>query len=198
MVTNALSWVAYSTAWLFCRAVTIRLVPTSRPIGSLLDVSTCFILFFLFCAPVLEGGLRVFVSLLQNLSVFGHRHTALSRAFAPSLFGESEAFPKIGAGGINVSWVVIEPEQVECRVGYLVILRKSDLLKREAGSPIGVIADSQIFRIHGDLGMRDAVFRQQIVFAAEHLDQGFGSVKLRVVDGLLFRLGARFERHAYE
>src|SRR5580693_2486901 len=108
-------------------------------------------LVFLFFAPVPERGFGVFVSLLQKFLVFGHRQSALSSAFAPALFGQSEAFPNVGAGGFLVSGVVVEPEEVECGVRYFVIIRKSDFGEREVSAPIGVIADEHIVGIHGNL-----------------------------------------------
>src|SRR5215831_16377111 len=99
-----------------CRAVTIRLVPTSRPMVSYREASVLLI-FFLQCrAPAAETGLRFYIFLLQKAAVTGHGESAFHGSETNLLFGGGETLLHLGAARAYVGRIVFEPKPGKTRI----------------------------------------------------------------------------------
>src|ERR1051326_914507 len=111
MFTNAFNWLSYLMLWSACRAATIRLVPTSRPIAGVLV--SAFILVLLIRAPLTERPYLVTIAFLQKGPIFRNGHLARFGGLANSVFRHRNGFPDLGARGIPVHLIVTESEQVQ-------------------------------------------------------------------------------------
>src|SRR5580700_7341935 len=136
----------------------MRLVPTSSPTAEAFGL---VLVFDISCSPHRRD--RVLVFSLQNFAVAIERHAA-RRGFAPYLF-----FPR--PQGQTKRVVSGETEQCYARQRALVVVAQPQIVERQVGGPVGMVAGTPVRWIYGNLGVRHAIFRRDLVTRPQHLYQ---------------------------
>src|SRR5689334_3179161 len=192
MPTKPFSWTLYWMPASACLAVTMRLVPMSKPIALVL-LTSFFTSVLLVGGRTVEGRDPCLVALPQQPFILCDREMARGCGFIYPGVGEGQSPPERRAGAADVRGVVIEAEQVECGQRLLVIVRQPGLLEREISAPIGVPSDAHVVGIYRDLGVGDTVAGRQVVLAAKHFRQDSGCVHLGGIQRLVAGSRLRFE-----